>query len=412
LIRWSALTLIIACASGGCGPDERLDLDTLLDTGSRTLLYRFGGPEADDWAVMGDEIIVDFDGSGRLHVLDAANDRSFVVDRDGTLAWEYARSGRGPGELEGPVGLAVRSDGGHAIADRGNLALIAVSPTGQHDRNVPLDGEGGFPSGRLFSFGPEVVAALATDAYGLPDDHATVSVRAYALDGAGPRTILDTWRAPLPEGEAQSLTFGGRTLRIRAPGLTNLKAFWPTVRVAKVGERLAVTDSNAYRIAFFTPEGRPVATATREIQPLPVTADVEAAERGRSLEALDQGEGPRFMVSNSDGSAQAVDPEVLRGFMVEQIEAMTFWPEIPVVHRMLGSPDGVLWVQRSAADGAAGRIDWISDAGVYLGTLPAGTSFPAALGPGGLEAGIETDALGATYVSVWVRTRDETGGDR
>ena len=63
------------------------------------------------------------------------------------------------------------------------------------------------------------------------------------------------------------------------------------------------------------------------------------------------------------------------------------------------TPDGTIWVRRSgSAPLADGPIDVLTHDGRYLGSYPADTPMPAAFGPNGLLAFIETDDLGVQTV--------------
>jgi DNA-binding beta-propeller fold protein YncE len=53
---------------------------------------------------------VSFDAEGRLYVLDRGNHRVVVFGPDGRFLRSLGRRGSGPGELQGPVALAVTGD--------------------------------------------------------------------------------------------------------------------------------------------------------------------------------------------------------------------------------------------------------------------------------------------------------------
>ncbi|MCY3777199.1 MAG: hypothetical protein OXH11_14585, partial [Candidatus Aminicenantes bacterium] len=63
--------------------------------------------------------------------------------------------------------------------------------------------------------------------------------------------------------------------------------------------------------------------------------------------------------------------------------------------------EGAIWVRHRGDEGTEGsRIDLISAAGRYLGTLAPGSSMPSAFGPNGLAAFVETDDMDVSHVVV------------
>ena len=87
-------------------------------------------------------------------------------------------------------------------------------------------------------------------------------------------------------------------------------------------------------------------------------------------------------------------------------ENMRFFPEVPLIAAVRATWDGTLWVQRSTESGSdePGLIDVIAPNGRYVGTLAPGTAtlpdMPAAFGPDGLVAFIDTDALDVPVITV------------
>ena len=83
------------------------------------------------------------------------------------------------------------------------------------------------------------------------------------------------------------------------------------------------------------------------------------------------------------------------------LEALPVADEVPVVRDLRTTWDGSIWVQRRGDEPVSdGPIDVLTMGGRYLGSYPSGTTMPAAFGPGGLVAFMETDELGATNVVV------------
>lgn len=356
----------------------------------------------DPGPALGEGVLAAFDASGRLHVLDGANHRSLVFDRSGQVVREYGRQGRGPGEFGYPTGFGVTPEGVEVIADLQNRTLVRVESDGRLAGTTRSPDEVGFPVGRVFVEGEEILAVPDPDLYAssAPGDTLVWRIRAYHLSQPRARTWREAWRAPEPPGTGEPLTLGGRTMTVRVAGLTHLRAFWPRPRLARAGDLLALFDSTTYRIHLLDPDGGRVGLLERGIEPVPVTDAFREEERARRRALIDQGRGPRFQISSADGSSQGVDQNMVNDFVREQIAIMAFWPEIPVLRDMIGSPDGLLWVQRSGPDGGPGPIDLMDTAGEYLGTLPEGSALPVALGPEGLAAYLEIGALGVRELRV------------
>jgi len=93
-----------------------------------------------------------------------------------------------------------------------------------------------------------------------------------------------------------------------------------------------------------------------------------------------------------------------RAAMLETLEKMTFYPEIPVIAEIRATPDGFVWVQRQdpMIDAYDGLIDVFDPEGSYVGTFPkGGLRMPVAFGPGGLVAYWETDDMDIPSIVVY-----------
>jgi len=400
-----ALALVAAC--GDASSADPGAEDHILDRSTARIQYRVGGLEGPGPG-LGEQIYAAFDGSGRLHVLDASNHRTLTLGPTGALLREYGREGRGPGELSYPTGFGVYPDGRQVVADLGNRSLLTVDEDGTLAAEVKVPGESGFPAGSLLLLDGVAVAAPDPDVFSTAaaGDSLAWRIRSYGLARTESRVWCEAWRAPEPDGSDEPLTLGGRTLRVRVAGLTHLRAFWPRLHLTAAGDRIAVADSTTYRIRTFDRKSQPVGEIGRPIAPVTVTESFREAERARRRGLIDAGEGPRFQISGGDGSVQAVDQGMVDDFVKEQIEIMSFWPEAPVIVDLLGSPEGVLWVRRSGPDGQPRSIDLMEMSGEYVGTLPEGADFPLALGPDGLAAYREVSDLGVITLRVEVWTPD------
>ena len=83
----------------------------------------------------------------------------------------------------------------------------------------------------------------------------------------------------------------------------------------------------------------------------------------------------------------------------EVVAQRGFADVVPAVRQLAGTPDGGVWVQRGY--GKEGRvIDVFDPSGAYVGTLPAGTPWPAAFVDGETILVTTEDDLGRELVEV------------
>ena len=72
-----------------------------------------------------------FDTAGRLHILDAGNNRVQIFDPEGQFVASRGQSGQGPGDLEAPEDMWVAPDGEIVMADAGNRRIARFGPSGE-----------------------------------------------------------------------------------------------------------------------------------------------------------------------------------------------------------------------------------------------------------------------------------------
>jgi len=72
-----------------------------------------------------------FDASGRLHILDAGNNRVQIFDSEGDFIASRGRFGQGPGDLAAPEDMWVAPDGEIVVADAGNRRIVRFGPGGE-----------------------------------------------------------------------------------------------------------------------------------------------------------------------------------------------------------------------------------------------------------------------------------------
>ena len=306
--------LLLAC--GGDSPSATGLEDRILDRSDLQVVYRVGGLDGPGPA-LGEHPLAAFDASGRLHLLDGSNRKTLMLDLQGEVVWEYGREGRGPGEFSYPTGFGVTVDGRQVVADMGNGTLVQVDAAGELEGTMRVADGVGFPTGNLIVLDREVLALPDPDQYATaaPEDTLAWRIRAYHLDRPDARVWGEVWRAPEPEGTGEPLTLGGRTLSVRVAGLTHLRSFWPRPRLARAGEVLALFDSTSYEVNVYRADGTHARIVDRAIAPLPVTEAIRNGERDRRRGVIDAGEGPRFQLSGSDGSAQGVHQAMVDDFV-------------------------------------------------------------------------------------------------
>lgn len=402
-----ALVAATLLAAGPAAAQEVIELpaeDRRLEANLEEV-YRVGAMTGEDWEQFGNVRRVGFDAEGKLYVFDNQADRIHVVGADGEYVRTLGRSGEGPGEFRSPDGLAVMRDGRVVIADRGHRAYHIFGPDGEFERMV--------------GFVPEAGDMRITDIYPDPGGEAIfTAVGAQMLSGSfgstGARTTPHTSRPVeriILSGEVATkdtvaegwLPSGGDNTSIPVDGLTNYRippplVFGPAILPAGLPDGgVAFSDSSAYAIKIARPGAGVWRILTRPLHPIPVTSRVMDTEKGRRLRELEEG-GDRSRVT-VNGVTRGPNLERAR----RRIEELEFYEEVSVVRALKAGWDGEIWVQRRGEDPSDnnGPIDVLTINGGYVGTYPAGAlQMPAAFGPDGLVAFIETDELDVETVVV------------
>ncbi|HEX9886037.1 MAG TPA: hypothetical protein VGA70_06095 [Longimicrobiales bacterium] len=360
-------------------------------------VYTVGAVDGADWEVLGGVAAVAFDPAGRLAILDSGNDRVVLVGRDGRHVRTIGRSGRGPGELSRPMGLAATGTGELVVFDAGSGALVVYDTAGTFLRQFRPPFGRGYPGARLRAMPGGGVVSASGDGVALIDPRDGESpfhtLNRYDLvDSGEPVALAEAWRA------LAGAASGGQEVAGRQVGFTALPAFAPGLHFDVLPDgRLAFADSTDYRIEIVagTGAGGGVAVVGRPLRPRPTTDRDRDRERERRRQrAAGVAPGGRTL------------PVAGRGSLERQLALLEFWPEIPVIRGLRADPAGRLWVARAPnADGAT-PIDLLTGDGTYLGTLRVPElAVPDALGPGGLVAFVEEGELGEPRVRVAVLTR-------
>ena len=180
-----------------------------------------------------------------------------------------------------------------------------------------------------------------------------------------------------------------------------MREFNPGLLIGVLSDgRVAVVDSMAYEVKLVAMDGTVDGTITRPVAPEPVTEAVKEATRTARLEGLGEATDRLQTIA---GDVNLNMQEQMRAMIVRQIETMIFTEEIPVIADLAVDREDRLWIARMglAGDDDTGPTDIITSSGEYVGTLPAdGLRIPAAFGPAGLMAYIDSDEMGVQTVRV------------
>ena len=358
-------------------------------------VYRVGAIDGPEWQQFGMIAGVDFDAVGELHILDGQAARAFVVSLDGELIREYGRPGEGPGEFEEARWIGVTGEGRAIVFDWQRNGFHIFDTAGRIERLVRLQGDYSFMpeldvnagGEALVPNGPVRSVSIAASLAGIRNANTPVTrpvVRlALSDDRVRTDTVAEAW---MPDPEQ---------VRFRAPnGSYRERRLTPPLLVGALpGGGVVYSDSSGYRIKVAGPDGTLERVLTRPFLPRPMTDPMREAARQHHLELF--GEELRNAVDAIDMSDGAI------AFLREREESFEHYHELSVVGDLQTTPDGTIWVQRSGADPfTEGPIDVLTSDGRYLGSYPADTPMPAAFGPNGLLAFIETDDLGVQTVVI------------
>ena len=161
----------------------------------------------------------------------------------------------------------------------------------------------------------------------------------------------------------------------------------------------------------------------RPLHPQAVTERLRERARARVLEQneafVEQSFAAQDLGENLPEAAREAFPAIMEEMMASMRQAVAnaaFMPEVPLVRDLRTTWEGTIWVQRWGSDPldqtdlladpeadepTEGWIDVLTLAGEYLGTFPLEeTAMPAAFGPGGLAAFVETDEFDVPTIIV------------
>jgi hypothetical protein len=251
---------------------------------------------------------------GRLALADFQLAEAIVVGEDGTWEGAWTRAGRGPGEVQAPLGVAWDEEGRLVVYDIGRHRLIRLSSPHTLDGETEVPPEFGGP---VFQTGGlEWTATLGDGTIFLEpmttaiDDRSAAEVRVLRWTpgtASADTIVLDT--VPLVPGLEMDMVVPGSPRPVLAPAADG---------------RLAVGGVDArYRIRVQDAGGSAVRTICRAAAALPLTPIETGAEKPSEL---------------ADG------PETERMLAVLRASPR---PDPPAPFgRMFWGSDGRLWVQR------------------------------------------------------------------
>lgn len=378
-------------------------------------LYTVGAMDGEDWETLGTIASVGFDSRGHLHVLDEGAKRVVVVDGEGQLVRTVGKDGDGPGEFSSPTAFALLSGDRLAVFDFGMpFGFEVFDAEGAYVRTASLDMTKGvvpgqrllpLPDDRLLSVGgrrftmagPGGETGDDADEPELADDRRPVDL--FSVDGDPHRLVYQAWDLPPTETAGTENMEDDQGRQAISLNFRRMRAFEPGLHAAVLSDgRFALVDSVGYRVKLLTTDGVVDGVLERPIEPVAVTSAIEDAERARRLAAL-EADGGGVTATTPLGNIPMPD---MSAMIERQIEEMAFAAEIPVIEGLGVDREDQIWVARRPAEGSDdGLVDILTPGGEYLGTIPAdGPRIPAAFGPDGLMAYIETDDLDMQSVRV------------
>ena len=307
------------------------------------------------------------DARGNVYVLDRGNHRVVVFGPDGRHLRSTGRKGGGPGEMQFPSTLALAPDGSVGVLDPMLGQMVRFGPDGGVLPGLPLDRGGGMPEAAAFVGNASLLLTRSFDA----ERGSTLQL---AMAAGADTTLLA--RVQSPPGKQVKFPNCQVTISSMPP------LFQPSISWNAAGGRVAVNRGPEYEVRLF--EGaRHVRTLRRGVAPQPATR--ELAERAV----------PRGEMTIRFGSGECRIPAG------DVVEAQGFAPLMPTIARIAVAPDGGVWVARYTPGERKPPVDVFGADGAYLGTLPAGSPFPAAFLPDGGMLSVEEDELEVQRVVVY-----------
>lgn len=344
-----------------------------------------------------------FGDDGTLYVIDQGLDmtrRLLAVWKDGSVH-EVGQAGQGPGEFSALSHAAPMPGGRVAAFDAMHGAYQIFGRDGSFERMVKTEDGAGASGMAMFNNAAvsarsswrgddllslrEVVFDLSEIEEGEMRASAGAVLERIGLDGdvATTDTVLVAWRPP-PEP--------GHEIGMPGMSLRTASMFAPKVRYdAAYDGAIVFSDSTAYAIKVATADGDVERVLRRPFTATPVNRRIRQRAKVAMREQLE--------AELEAGDVRAAMFAQLRTVFEDQIDNMAFHEEISVVKELKAGWDNSIWVQRASEETpwderASGPVDVLARDGRYVGTFSvADEALPLALGPDGLAAYVEIDAL-------------------
>ena len=271
----------------------------------------------------------------------------------------------------------------------GHLAYHLFGPGGTFERRVRM--EPVFPdfywSVRVEAYGARPVAGETA----VFSDGGRAIIRIdLSSEEVRTETFVEAWAPP----GGTEIKFGVSLAEVTSGVLWGFEP--PLVFDALPDGGIAFSDSSTYAIKITGPSGDLLRVLSRPIQPQAVTERTKEGERARRLAELTPSRN-----ENIPPSARAMLALALSGG-TKAIEDMRFFPEVPVVHALRTTWEGMLWVQRrgDGSDLDRGPIDVLDPSGRYVGTIVEQMRMPDEFGPDGLVVFVERDEFDVPVIVV------------
>lgn len=294
----------------------------------------------------------------QIYLLDRASFRVFILTLDGRVTDTLGGQGLGPGEFVAPWAIGLDDSGAVGVVDMGTRRIVRWSAGGK--LLAPTSIEGVIEHPKVAFVGPDRVMNMWS----------LDSVREYQLVSIGPtgrRVLGRLARAPLHIADLPSCS---------ATRISLTPLFMPAIHWDINGDRLAVSTGAEYSVQLFV-GGKMGLTVSRAIVP----------ERGTQANAEAEAVNWRF-------NDCLVPP-------AEVVGATGFQESIPIVLSVALSPGGELWVQRRTGRRGRPATDLFDSGGVYLGTLPGPSPFPAVFVGTDSVLAVENDSNDVSMVSLF-----------
>lgn len=264
-----------------------------------------------------DEITADE--MGRVFLLNSAGRTVMVISPDGAVAGRWGRNGAGPGEINDPVTLALRPDGGIAVYDIAKSGLVEWRPDGSVAPEQPImSPRFGGPRLRFAQNGALLYTTSSRDR------QSARRQRLVRLMGEEVATL------------AELTPVAGRRTDFPSCGLMSVTVsplFAPSLIWDARADQVAAAQGGEYRVQRYGSTGL-LATIVRPLPPRRVTSELARREATGNL--------------ISESCTVPAD-EVVRGSGYRDF--------IPAIAALTFTPRGELWVQRGHVRDEPGVVD-------------------------------------------------------